>query len=168
MTELRRFARTPLGHAVDFATKGLDFALRMDGVAKDISLGGMFILTDFPTRIGEDIVVYLTLPGGKHKMALPAIVRWARDDGMGVQFGQFGARDTHAIVEFMEQSVSGGPGGPGATSRGVEGDRNPRQPSEGVARAASLPGPPPANLAALGPNARRDAKAGRGRHRRRS
>jgi type IV pilus assembly protein PilZ len=107
MTELRRHARTPLGHAVDFATKGLDFALRMDGVANDISLGGMFILTDFPTRIGEDLIVYLTLPGGKYEMALPAIVRWTRDDGMGVQFGQLGARDTHAIVEFTEHIVSG-------------------------------------------------------------
>ena len=92
MTEHRRFIRTPLGQAVDFATKELEFALRMDGVAKDISLGGMFISTDFPTRIGEDVVIHLTLPGGKYDMALPAIVRWTRDGGMGVQFGQLGAR----------------------------------------------------------------------------
>jgi hypothetical protein len=109
MTDLRRFARTPLGHPVDFATKELDFVLRMDGVAKDISLGGMFILTDFPTRVGEDIVVYLTLPGGQHELALPAIVRWSREDGMGVQFGQLGARDTHAIIQFMEDRASPGP-----------------------------------------------------------
>jgi type IV pilus assembly protein PilZ len=103
MTELRRFSRKPLGQAVDFSTKALEFALRMDGVGKDISLGGMFILTDFPTRIGEEVVVYLTLPGEKTEIALPAIVRWTRDDGMGVQFGTLGARDTHIVVEFLEK-----------------------------------------------------------------
>jgi hypothetical protein len=36
-------------------------------------------------------------------MVLPAVVRWGRGDGIGVQFGQLGAHDTHAIVEFMGQ-----------------------------------------------------------------
>jgi Tfp pilus assembly protein PilZ len=63
----------------------------------------MFIQTDFPSHFGEHIVVYLTLPGGKREMALPAVVRWRRDNGMGVQFEPLGAQDTHAIVEFMEQ-----------------------------------------------------------------
>ena len=106
MTEHRRSPRVALDHAVEFLTKDLDSALRMDGVGKEISLGGMFIQTVSTVRFGEYIVVYLTLPGGKREMALPAVVRWGREDGIGVQFGQLGAHDTHAVVEFMARKTS--------------------------------------------------------------
>ena len=79
MAELRRSPRVPLNHAVEFSTEDLDLVVRVDGIGKDLSLGGMFIRTDFPSHFGEHIVVYLTLPGWKHKMALPAGVRWGRD-----------------------------------------------------------------------------------------
>lgn len=61
------------------------------------------------------------------RMALPAIVRWTRDDGIGTQFLQLGARDTGAIVEFAERSVSGVPAG---DIEAVESNRNPQEPSE--------------------------------------
>jgi Tfp pilus assembly protein PilZ len=105
MSELRS-PRVPLDRAVAFSTEDLGSALRMDGVGRDISLGGMFIQTDVPGHFGERIVVYLTLPGGKRQMALPAIVRWGREDGIGVQFGELGAHDTHAVVEFMARKTS--------------------------------------------------------------
>jgi type IV pilus assembly protein PilZ len=35
-------------------------------------------------------------------MALPAVVRWTSKDGMGVQFGLLGARETHEITEFVK------------------------------------------------------------------
>jgi hypothetical protein len=75
----------------------------MNGVGKDISLGGMFIQTNLTVRFGEHIVVHLILPGGKREMVLPAVVRWGRGDGIEVQFGQLGAHDPHATVEFMGQ-----------------------------------------------------------------
>jgi type IV pilus assembly protein PilZ len=61
----------------------------------------MFIETDRPSRSGARIVVYLTLPRSKREMALSAVVRWAAHDGMGVQFGLLGARDTHEIATFV-------------------------------------------------------------------
>ena len=39
-------------------------------------------------------------PAQKAPFALPGVVRWNRDDGMGVQFGLIGARETHAITEL--------------------------------------------------------------------
>jgi hypothetical protein len=96
----RRFARVRLGVSVEFSAQADDFLFSMDGVGKDISLGGMFIETDIPCLFGEAIVVHLTLPRSRRKMGLRATVRWTSALGMGVQFGLLGAVHTHEIAEF--------------------------------------------------------------------
>jgi hypothetical protein len=48
--------------------------------------------------------VHITLPGQKVAFALPCVVRWTGADGMGVQFGLIGARETHAITEITRQT----------------------------------------------------------------
>ena len=98
----RSFARVPLGRSVEFWTDSDNFLLGAEGTVKDISLGGAFIETDIPCRFGERILVRLTLARGKREMALPGIVRWTGRDGIGVQFGRLGARDTHEIAEFTK------------------------------------------------------------------
>jgi PilZ domain-containing protein len=101
MTDLRRFPRVPLGQPIEFSTKGEDLPVRMEGTARDISLGGMFIETDFPSTVGQELVIHVVLPKGKREMDLPAVVRWSSKDGMGVHFGLLGARETHEITEFV-------------------------------------------------------------------
>jgi hypothetical protein len=102
----RRFARVHLGVSVEFSAQADDFLFSMDGVGKDISLGGMFIETDIPCLFGEAIVVHLTLPRSRRKMGLRATVRWNSASGMGVQFGLLGAVHTHEIAEFTRTRVS--------------------------------------------------------------
>jgi type IV pilus assembly protein PilZ len=100
--ELRRYNRAPLDCAVEFVPKG--GTQHIQGRAKDISLGGMFVETDAPLGFGVDLVVHVTLPGQKSAFALPAVVRWSRTgEGMGVQFGLLGARETHAITELTKE-----------------------------------------------------------------
>jgi c-di-GMP-binding flagellar brake protein YcgR len=100
--ELRRYNRAPLDCALEFVAKGSKQPVK--GRAKDISLGGMFVLTETPLAFGVDLVVHLTLPGHKAPFALPAVVRWSRSgEGMGVQFGLLGARETHAITELTKE-----------------------------------------------------------------
>jgi type IV pilus assembly protein PilZ len=96
--ELRRHNRAPLDVSVEFVSKGSD--ARGVGRAKDISLGGMYIETTEPLAFSSELTVYVTLPGQKGPFALPGVVRWTRGDGMGVQFGLIGARETHAITEL--------------------------------------------------------------------
>jgi hypothetical protein len=38
--------------------------------------------------------------GAEEEFALPGVVRWVRDRGMGVQFGLLGVQETHAITEL--------------------------------------------------------------------
>ena len=102
MVELRRFNRAPLEQKLEFADKGADAAERIEGMARDISVGGMFVETDFPAAFGAAIVVYIKLPAEKKELVLPAIVRWTKSTGMGVQFGLIGARETHAITEVVK------------------------------------------------------------------
>ncbi|MEA2751637.1 MAG: hypothetical protein QOI41_5780 [Myxococcales bacterium] len=123
MIEQRRYARAPINSPASFSVKGKTD--KTEGLAKDISVGGMFIETTAPAGFGADVIVHLTLraPGASPEMvALPGVVRWVRDGGMGVQFGLLGAVETHIITEIGRkhaESASGGSSGGsgGQTSR---------------------------------------------------
>jgi Tfp pilus assembly protein PilZ len=97
--ELRRFIRAPLDQSLLFAKKDDDEFI--EGLARDISLGGMFIETPMPAEFGAEIVIHITLPEQSVELALPAVVRWTRVNGMGIQFRLLGARETHAITEVV-------------------------------------------------------------------
>jgi uncharacterized protein (TIGR02266 family) len=99
--EHRRHQRAPVDLPVEFATKNSD--ARISGRATDLSLGGMFIRTAHPPPFGSEVLVYATLTAKKAAFELAAVVRWTRDDGMGLQFLPLGARETHAIMELSQQ-----------------------------------------------------------------
>jgi type IV pilus assembly protein PilZ len=73
------------------------------GVGKDISVGGMFIETTAPAPFGAEVVVTTPLPGNRGEFSLPGVVRWTKPNGMGVQFGLLGARETHVITEITRK-----------------------------------------------------------------
>jgi PilZ domain len=73
-----------------------------DAVAKDISLGGMFVeCSHAPPPFGTQITIIGELPGTGASARLPGIVRWTKPGGLGVQFGLLGARETHAITKLL-------------------------------------------------------------------
>jgi type IV pilus assembly protein PilZ len=98
--ELRRFTRAPLEQPLEFQTKNGGRSSR--GLAKDISVGGMFVQTDEPAPFGAEVIVHVTLPSDAKELRLPGVVRWTRPNGMGVQFGLLGVRETHAITEVVK------------------------------------------------------------------
>ena len=103
MVELRRHQRAPIDVAVEFVAKGS--TERTPGQAKDVSVGGMFVVTAAPLPFGADLVVHVTLPQQRAPFALPGVVRWSKTgEGMGVQFGLIGARETHAITELTKEA----------------------------------------------------------------
>ena len=98
MIEQRRDARARINSPATFSIKGRPE--KREGVAKDISVGGMFLETASPAAFGAAVTVHLVLPGADGPVALPGIVRWICDGGMGVQFGLLGAVETHIITEI--------------------------------------------------------------------
>jgi type IV pilus assembly protein PilZ len=99
--ELRRFSRAPIQQLLLFAPKDEDGFV--EGTGNDISLGGMFVATEFPAPFNTEITIHTRLDGVEGEFVLPAIVRWRRPDGMGVQFGPLGARETLAISEIVRR-----------------------------------------------------------------
>ncbi len=77
------------------------------GRSRDLSLGGMFIEIDSTLPFGTALTLTVDL-AGIGPSSLPAVVRWVKPDGMGVQFGLLGARQTAAITD-MVRSADGEP-----------------------------------------------------------
>ncbi len=102
MTDLRRFARAPFLADLTFSSPATGEQV---GRARDISLGGMFIITDAAVPFGTHVTVRFTLPTAPTQLTLPAVVRWSGIGGMGVQFGSLGVRETHHITELTRPPV---------------------------------------------------------------
>ena len=102
--EQRRIPRVPIEVPVEFTTR--DSWDTMPGIAKDISLGGMFIETAHTVPVGIEIVVRIALPSQSERFSVPTTARWTSKSGMGVQFGLLGARETHAITEIEREHGS--------------------------------------------------------------
>ena len=100
MTEHRQHPRKSISWPVAFQIAS---GPRVDATCRDISLGGMFVETPQPAPYGAEIVVYLSLPGLRDESVIKATVRWTkRGEGMGVQFGLMGARETHGLIELIQ------------------------------------------------------------------
>lgn len=96
--ELRRFERIAFRTDAIVAAEGAEEDLI--GETRDISLGGMFI-EGVTAAYGSHVTVSLTLAGTRDSLALRGVVRWASHDGIGVQFGLLGARETHVLTEIV-------------------------------------------------------------------
>jgi len=66
---------------------------------RNIGVGGAFIVSRLAQPIGSEVTVELTLPTTDQTFTLPAIVRWAARDGMGVQFVGV---DVDALLELND------------------------------------------------------------------
>jgi len=99
--DLRRFSRAPIEQTLLFGSRDEDGLA--EGAAVDISLGGMFIVTETPAAFGTTIEIHTQLAGVRGEFVLPAVVRWTRVGGMGVQFGMLGAKETLAITEIVRK-----------------------------------------------------------------
>jgi len=73
------------------------------GMAKDISMGGVFIESSEVLPFGAEVTIALLFPGAKAEVRLPGIVRWTKPSGFGIQFGSLGARETHALSELFKR-----------------------------------------------------------------
>jgi hypothetical protein len=70
--------------------------------AKDISVGGMYLDSEELPPFGTPVTMVGRLPGAKKDSRLPAVVRWTKAGGFGVQFGLLGALETHLLTELMK------------------------------------------------------------------
>lgn len=96
MIEKRKFPRKPVDLVAAILVEGRPDPI--EGRVRDLSIGGGFLLVNAVLPFGQKIFVRIDFPAPAGSMKLPAIVRWSDPDGIGVQFGLLGARETHAIA----------------------------------------------------------------------
>lgn len=100
--ELRRNPRVLLDVDVEIEQGGA----RLSGRVHDISLGGIFLRCAPGIAFGSEVTLHFKIPTSDQKLALSGLVRWLRDDGIGVQFFSFGVRETFAITEWVKRQTT--------------------------------------------------------------
>lgn len=102
------------GH--DRASLSLEVTLEGDhnfftGFTENISEGGLFVATHMPRKVGERLVVQVTLPGASVAVRAECEVRWLRlfsetsdaPPGMGLRFLSLSDGDRREITEFVSR-----------------------------------------------------------------
>jgi type IV pilus assembly protein PilZ len=98
--EQRGHTRVPI--AVPVTCKRADGS-SFEGKSRDISLGGMFVEASHALPFNTELNIECEL-APKGRVSLPAVVRWSKPDGFGVQFGLLGARETHLITQLTRRT----------------------------------------------------------------
>lgn len=101
MEEKRQHRREPVKIAATCQAIGSDTAWH--GRVTDISMGGMFVEASEVPPFGTLLNITARLPGQSTDVVFPGTVRWVKSGGFGVQFGLLGARETHALTEFLRK-----------------------------------------------------------------
>jgi hypothetical protein len=63
----------------------------------------MYLESATSPAFGTELTIVGTRPGAKKDLRLPAVVRWNKPGGFGVQFGLLGALETHVLSELMKE-----------------------------------------------------------------
>ncbi len=99
MQEKRQNRRVPLDIEVTCKPDGAESYL---ATARDVSVGGMLILSQRMPEVGIAMQIEAQFPGQSNALTFPVFVRWVNAEGFGVQFGLLGAKATHAITRLIK------------------------------------------------------------------
>ncbi|MBJ74827.1 MAG: hypothetical protein CMN31_26445 [Sandaracinus sp.] len=72
------------------------------GKATNISLGGMYVVTPLELAYGTPVKVRFRVPALKEDALVECTVRWAKDDGIGAQFGSLRAIEVWALNQYFK------------------------------------------------------------------
>lgn len=86
------------------------------GATINISAGGVFVATEEPISVGDQLKLELTLPDSKEAISLDSKVRWVRrrrvagrrdrPAGMGLQFVNLTTETSSVIGSFLQAHLS--------------------------------------------------------------
>ncbi len=100
MDDKRSHQRVPIEATFSCESAG---GAAFEAKSKDVSVGGMFLEASHSPAFGTELTIVGLLPGAKKELRLPAVVRWVKPGGFGVQFGLLGAVETHVLSELMKE-----------------------------------------------------------------
>jgi uncharacterized protein (TIGR02266 family) len=100
--ERRRFERAPILAQVEFElTNSSSGPSRVRRHMANISLGGMFISTEEPIRVGTRMVVRFELPNKHRVIAVSRVCYTKKGAGLGVEFLNLDDEDREEIETYI-------------------------------------------------------------------
>ncbi len=75
----------------------------VETVTRNISLGGMYLITDAALPYGAKVKLRVHLSALREEVTIDATVRWQKEDGIGVQFGSLRAREVWALNQLFKE-----------------------------------------------------------------
>lgn len=71
--------------------------------AMDVSLGGIFIMSDQPLREGNILNLEIAIPGAPDKLKAIVEVVWSNETGGGIQFLAMAEPDVEALKAYLDK-----------------------------------------------------------------
>lgn len=71
-------------------------------VATNISLGGVYLVTEARMPYGSLVSVRFRVPAMKKDATAAGTIRWVKPDGVGVQFGSLRALEVWALNQYFK------------------------------------------------------------------
>jgi len=87
------------------------------GLCRDISLGGVYVVTEARPAPGQPLRMIATLPGSTEPVTIFVSVRWTGHDGVGLQFDSLGDKERNAVLTALRVAMPKPSVPPGARRR---------------------------------------------------
>ncbi|MGF1467708.1 MAG: PilZ domain-containing protein [Sandaracinaceae bacterium] len=75
---------------------------KIECVTRNISLGGMYLVTESRLPYGTPVTLEFHLPALAEDVELKAVIRWEKDDGFGVSFLTMRAREVWGLNQLLK------------------------------------------------------------------
>lgn len=79
------------------------------GTILNLSLGGCSIARSTPIAFGAQVELKVVLPPLREETTIPAVVRWLKDDLLGLQFGSLRAKEVWALNRMFREAKAAYP-----------------------------------------------------------
>jgi len=109
MKEKRRFIRFEISLKVNFIVQKKDLKVERIGITRDISAGGLQLLTEEKLESGNKLALKVFIPGALNPAHLNGIVLWSKElstskgpsYGSGIEFGNVEEDNKNTFLRFL-------------------------------------------------------------------
>ncbi len=109
MKEKRRFIRFDISLKVNFIVQKKDIKLERTGITKDVSAGGLQLLTEEKLENGNKLMLKIFIPGALNPAHLNGIVMWSKEIGTnkgpsygaGIEFSDVEEDNKNTFLRFL-------------------------------------------------------------------
>ncbi|MBW2645965.1 MAG: TIGR02266 family protein [Deltaproteobacteria bacterium] len=105
-SEKRQFERTAKKLEICFGS----YDEFVEAYTENVGMGGLFVMTEKPSKIGEKVYLQFNLPGTENVVQCEGEVRWLKKQGerylgMGIGFSSLSHEDKNLIDNYVHRII---------------------------------------------------------------